>query len=298
MSFIQLKDIPFKKLPHSYVADLGDIRILVNDTSLLVEDNYIHINPVSGVQQNFEYYLKLPIKATLNDVGSSGKLFELVADTKSVLNICQQQSDYSGSVGVIGQVIKDSRSTHRDIIYSIKQRGSLGGNSLSTLSGIICIDSFTEIPSYFVTKVNGNVIINEISYDDSEIKTLRTRILSEVDNKTNELIMYGFIYTGLKVRLTIEDQINFEGEFNLIKDFMSTGITEDNFFPLKYKVWTNEDGSPVFMTLANLNELRDFLFKGKTYIRDCLAAGWVIKNAVIVMTLDELITWKDSRIEE
>ncbi len=125
MSFIQLSDIPFKKLLHSYVADLGDIRLVVNDEALLVKDAYSHINPISGVQQNFEYYLKLPLKSKLNDIGS-----------------------------------------------------------------------------------------------------------------------------------------------------------------------------PVFMTLANLDELRDFLFKGKTYIRDCLAAGWVVKNAVINMTLDELKVWKDSRIEE
>lgn len=136
------------------------------------------------------------------------------------------------------------------------------------------------------------------SHDDSELKTLRTRILSEIDNKTNELIIYGFIYTGLKVRLTIEDQINFEGEFNLIKDFMSNGTPEAAFFPVNYKVWTNEDGSPIFMSLNNLNELREFLFMGKTYIRDCLAAGWVIKDAVINMTIAELKSWKDSRIEE
>ena len=158
----------------------------------------------------------------------------------------------------------------------------------------ILIDGIWSIKHEVINKTDEDIQL----HDDSEIKTLRTRILSEVDNKTNEFIMYGFIYNGLKVRLTIEDQINFEGEFNLIKDFMSTGTPESVFFPLSYKVWTNEDGSPVFMVLVNLDELRDFLFKGKTYIRDCLAAGWVIKNAVINMTLDELYVWKDSRIEE
>lgn len=158
----------------------------------------------------------------------------------------------------------------------------------------ILIDGIWSIKHEVINKTDENIQL----HDDSEIKTLRTRILSEVDNKTNEFIMYGFIYNGLKVRLTIEDQINFEGEFNLIKDFISTGKPEAVFFPLRYKVWTNEDGSPVFMILANLEELRDFLFKGKMYIRDCLAAGWVIKNAVINMTLDELYVWKDSRIEE
>ena len=159
----------------------------------------------------------------------------------------------------------------------------------------ILIDGIWSIKHKVIDRTIEEIQIN----DDSEIKALRIRILNEIDNKTNELIVYGFVYTGLKVRLTIEDQINFEGEFNLIRDFITNkGVPESSFFPLNYKVWTNEDGSPVFMKINNLDELRDFLFRGKTYIRDCLAAGWVVKNEIVIMSLDELKAWKDPRIED
>lgn len=133
------------------------------------------------------------------------------------------------------------------------------------------------------------------AYDEAELKTLRQKILDIIDTKTNSLITYGWIFNGNHVRLSIEDQINFEGEFNLIKDMISNGIPEINFFPVNYKVWTNDDGSPVFISLINLSELRGFLCGGKKYIRDCLAEGWVIKNAAINATIDELKAWKDPR---
>lgn len=158
----------------------------------------------------------------------------------------------------------------------------------------VLIDGFWSIKHEVVNKT-----IEEIDgHDNAELLTLRTKILNEIDNKTNELIVYGWVHNGVKVRLTIEDQINFEGEFNLIKDFISTGEPESKFFPVHYKVWTNDDGSPVFITLVNITELRSFLCGGKKYIRDCLSAGWVIKNDVINSTLEQLKVWKDSRITD
>lgn len=133
------------------------------------------------------------------------------------------------------------------------------------------------------------------AYDNDEIKSLRQKILDAIDVKTNELITYGWIYNGTNVRLTVEDQLNFEGEFNLIKDMVSSGIPEINFFPVNYKVWTTDDGLPVFMSIANIVELRSFLCGGKKHIRDCLSNGWVVKNAAISMTIDELKVWKDPR---
>lgn len=137
-----------------------------------------------------------------------------------------------------------------------------------------------------------------VAYDEGELKVLRQKILNNIDTQTNYLIAYGWVYQGSHVRLSIEDQINFEGEFNLIKDLVSAGMPEAGFFPVNYKVWTNDDGSPVFLVLSDITELRMFLSSGKKYIRDCLSEGWLIKNTAISATIDELKTWKDKRLSE
>ena len=158
----------------------------------------------------------------------------------------------------------------------------------------ILIDGVWSIKHEVINKTEEEIA----SLSESELKSLRAKILNEIDVKTNDFIMYGFVHNGFKVRLTIEDQINFEGEFNSIKDYMSNNYPESTFFPVTYKVWTDDDGLPIFMLLNNLDELRTFLSAGKRYIRDCLAEGWTVKNAIIGMTLDELKVWKDPRIVE
>jgi hypothetical protein len=157
----------------------------------------------------------------------------------------------------------------------------------------IFIDGEWSIRHTVIDKTEEEISI----YDNDLLLTTRNKLLDAVDNKTNDLISYGFIFNGLHTRLLIEDQINFEGEFNLIKDLISNGVDEASFFPIVYKVWTNDDGSPVFLNINNLTELRTFLFEGKKYIRDCLAEGWDIKNSIILMTIDQLNVWTDPRNE-
>jgi hypothetical protein len=132
-------------------------------------------------------------------------------------------------------------------------------------------------------------------YDESELAALRGKILTAVDLKTNDLITYGFVHFGNKIRLTLEDQHNYEGEYSMIKDFISLGYPEAAIFPVTFKVWTNEDGSPAFYVMNNLAEMRHLISAGKMYIKDCLTAGWYIKNSIPDMTLTQLKAWVDPR---
>ena len=132
-------------------------------------------------------------------------------------------------------------------------------------------------------------------YDTVILNDLRTKILAQIDDKTNQLITYGFVFMGKNIRLTLEDQHNYDGEYNLIKAFIEDGIPESMIFPIYFKVWTNTDGSPVFFVMNNLVEMRNLISAGKMYIKDCLVRGWDIKNTIPTLTLNELKVWVDPR---
>lgn len=132
-------------------------------------------------------------------------------------------------------------------------------------------------------------------YDTNELNALRTKLLTDIDSKTNHLITYGFVHFGSKIRMTLEDQHNYEGEYSMIKDFIGLGLPEASIFPITFKVWTNSDGSPAFFVMNNLAEMRHLISAGKMYIKDCLTAGWYLKNSLTTLTLNELKVWVDPR---
>jgi hypothetical protein len=133
------------------------------------------------------------------------------------------------------------------------------------------------------------------AYDLAELHDLKFKLFDDIDNKTGELIVYRWVYNDNPVRLTQEDQHNYEGEYNLIKDYLADGTPELAIFPTVFKVWTNEDGSPVFLPFTTFAEMRSFICAGKMYIKSCLTVGWTLKNTLNSMTIDELRAWVDPR---
>jgi len=133
-------------------------------------------------------------------------------------------------------------------------------------------------------------------YDANALKVLRDKLCDQIDNKTTDLITYGFVFSGQKTRLNTEDQNNFEGAYGMVKDYLADGVPAQYIFPMQFKVWKNEtDGSPVFISFANISQLKSFIYSGKIYIQACLARGWVLKGALSSMTLDQLRAWVDPR---
>lgn len=134
------------------------------------------------------------------------------------------------------------------------------------------------------------------AYDTAAYNDLKTKLYDAIDSKTNYLITYGFVYlTDIRVRMTLEDQQNFEGMYNMIKDYIEIGMPESNFFPVKFKVWTDDNGAPLYYITHNLSEMRNFIAAGKMFIGSCLAEGWALKENLVKLSLDELKVWKDPR---
>lgn len=135
-------------------------------------------------------------------------------------------------------------------------------------------------------------------YDATELHDLKFKLFDDIDYRTNELIVTGWVYGGpggVNVRLTQEDQHNYEGEYTMIREIIEDGVPESMIFPSVFKVWTEDDGTPQFLQFTSLNEMKGFIYAGKTYIKNCLTVGWTLKNELNTKNIDELRAWVDPR---
>lgn len=134
-----------------------------------------------------------------------------------------------------------------------------------------------------------------VEYDNALATQLRTHLIEAIDLKTDSIIITSFMFNTQPVRLNDIDQRNFEGEYRQIKDFIEDGVPESSIFPTSFNVWTENDGSPVFLPFTTFAELKNFIYGAKMFIKECLTAGWVLKSQVCTMPLSELQTWTDPR---
>ena len=158
----------------------------------------------------------------------------------------------------------------------------------------VLIDGIWSMQHTVVNKTTDEIA----AYDTDALTTLRSRLTDQIDARTDDIIMYGFVYLGQKTRLNALDQNNFQGAYDMIKDYIADGVPEQYIFPWKFKVWTDETtGAPVFRSFNTFSDLKSFIYGGKVYIQACLAAGWTLKTALSTMTLDGLNAWTDPRPE-
>ncbi len=140
--------------------------------------------------------------------------------------------------------------------------------------------------------------IKELNESLTKKSEVLRKTLNAIDTKTNQLIETSWIYPdadGQQIRLTSVDQVNYEGEKNLYAELDYDGIDITPFFPLDVKVWTGPSGEPIMVSMADLAAYKTFIRAGKSHIRAKLQEGWLLKNSLIAMSLDELEAWEDPR---
>lgn len=113
-----------------------------------------------------------------------------------------------------------------------------------------------------------------------EVEILHKPTLSEVKNIvlngynaiTDEKILSGFEWNGMKVWLSTENQFNYKAAYDLA--FQTNGAS----LPTVFKFGTTEE--PVYHKFDTLEELADFYMKAMTYINEQLAIGWYKKDSI------------------
>ena len=100
--------------------------------------------------------------------------------------------------------------------------------------------------------------------------TIKTMVSEWFNNRTNETILSGFVWNGMSVWLSNENQFNYKVAYDLA--VQSDGKT----LPVTFKFGTDDE--PCYHTFSTIEELTDFYTKAIQHIQDTLADGWKSKD--------------------
>lgn len=103
---------------------------------------------------------------------------------------------------------------------------------------------------------------------------IREAVLADINARTDEKILSGFVWENNKVWLSSENQFNFKAAFDLAVQ------TQGETLPIKFKLGEDDDANPVYHTFNTLAELQDFYTKAIDYINTCLNEGWGLKDGI------------------
>lgn len=93
-----------------------------------------------------------------------------------------------------------------------------------------------------------------------------------VNAQTDAKILTGFVWNGINVYLSSENQYNFKAAYDLAVQLSGS------ILPVTFKMGTDADGNAVYHTFEALDEFTDFYTKAFAYINGCLVDGWTEKT--------------------
>lgn len=117
------------------------------------------------------------------------------------------------------------------------------------------------------------VVLNhhEPNLDFSEIKKA---VLDYINAKTDERILSGFVWNGVNVWLSSENQRNFSEAQRVAL------MTNGQSLPVTFKLGEDADGQPVYHEFTTTEELTGFYLSAVAFIQQCLGEGWQQKDNI------------------
>lgn len=103
---------------------------------------------------------------------------------------------------------------------------------------------------------------------------IREAILADINARTDEKILSGFVWENNKVWLSSENQFNVKAAYDLAAQ------TQGASLPMKFKLGETDEGVPVYHVFDTLAEIQDFYTKAIAYINTCLNEGWQLKDSI------------------
>lgn len=104
------------------------------------------------------------------------------------------------------------------------------------------------------------------------LEEVKKIVLNGYNEKIDEQIVSGFVWKGMSVWLSSENQFNYKAAYDLA--VMSQGKT----LPSVFKFGTTDE--PVYYTFSTLEDLSDFYLSAMAYINKCLVDGWKEKDNI------------------
>lgn len=97
-------------------------------------------------------------------------------------------------------------------------------------------------------------------------------ITDAVNAQTDEKILSGYVWNGINVWLSRENQFNFKAAYDVA--VQSNGA----ILPVNFKLGEDERGNPLYYTFSDMDEFVAFYTGAIMYIQQTLAEGWQEKD--------------------
>lgn len=110
----------------------------------------------------------------------------------------------------------------------------------------------------------------EFTHKPTEDEIKKT-VISWINAQTDEAILSGFVWNGMPVWLSNENQFNYKAAHDLA--VQTAGAT----LPVKFKFGTDE--VPCYHTFQTVEELSGFYIQSIRYVQNLLDEGWDRKDA-------------------
>lgn len=129
----------------------------------------------------------------------------------------------------------------------------------------------------------------EVSFVECEFRykpsmdEIKKFIIDVINTKTDEKILSGFVWNGISVWLSEENQRNFS-EAQRIAASMPQAI-----LPVTFKLGEDSEGNPVYHQFETADELTGFYMNAVAYINQCLAEGWQEKDNFDFSSYEEIL---------
>ena len=103
------------------------------------------------------------------------------------------------------------------------------------------------------------------------VDEIRTVIEDQINLETGEEITSGYVWNGMKVWLSLENQRNYES-------LLTSMQAELDVLPVKLRFGTTTE--PKYHVFEDLEEYKEFYTGLQKHITDCLSRGWARKDNV------------------
>ena len=149
-------------------------------------------------------------------------------------------------------------------------------------------DASRVIVCYGFEEVDGeNATWYEVYLPMSQMQQLNINVVKEavygdINARTDDNILEGFVWNDIKVWLSAENQRNFSEAQRMASAIPS-------ILPLTFKLGETEEEEPVYHTFESVEELDGFYVSAFAYINQCLNQGWQEKDAIDWQPYEEAI---------
>lgn len=118
-------------------------------------------------------------------------------------------------------------------------------------------------------------------YYDHEPTTaeLKADIDALVNAQTDDSILNGFEWNGIRVWLSTENQFNFKAAYDMA--VQSGGAS----LPVTFKLGENASGEPIYHTFSQLDDFTDFITRAMSHVIAALNEGWREKDSIDYISL-------------